>query len=449
MMSQGLLPSAEQRKQEKLPAYMDFNSKSIAPPAENMRYYLSPTNGNAFSASPTSGPIISFSIPCGSPGVYLNTLETALVLTLVNNTGSALTLDGSGVAVIEAVDVYYGSSHISSIQGYNNFVNTLSDFTSLGQHYVRGVDDFAVQGAVDAANIKAAVMSRKGKTIADKAAYTFMLPLVNCLGSLAQKAIPLSQLRDSIRLDIRLAGGHDWGVYAGTAAPSTTSGFNIINPKLWLTQIRISGDVENALIDSLPNRTIHVPCFDVQSFQTSVQGNAGGFSYQIPIKASSVGTVLVTMRDTVQGGSHTHRALSRDRANIESYRFRIGATIIPSTFIDCSGSAAEARMELQRALNQISSADSHSWVDNALYTKQATAAADALSAGDYGAFAFALNLSAFSMQEILSDGRSTRNEHVVLDVKFKTGNQPPLRVDVYCIKEQLLVAQGGIMHYED
>lgn len=445
MMSRTTLPSAQERVNEKLPSYMDFHSKAISPPAENQRFYVTPSNGNAFASSASSGSIISFSIPCGSPGVYLNTLETALVFTIKNDTGKILTLDGSALALIDSVDVYYGSSHISSIQGYANLVNTLSDFTSLGQHYVRGVNDTKIPSTINSDNLSDALKSRNGVVIPAGDSETFCLPLVNCLGTLAQKALPLSQLRDSIRVDIRLAGGLDWGVYDSLPV----NGWQVINPKLWLTQIRISGDVENALIDSLPNRTIQVPCFDVQSFQTTVSANAGSWSYQIPIKASSVTMLLVTLRDTASFAKHDHRSLARTRANLSSYRFRIGATIIPSTFIDCTGSGAETRMEVMRAMNQLSSSESHSFIDNELFTKEGDSDGANINAGEYGGFCFALQLSAFAMSEILSDGRSTRNEHVTIDATFASAQSPALRVDVYAIKEQLLVAQGGILHYED
>lgn len=444
MLQNNVLPSASERVNEKLPSFLDYSSKALAPPSSNMRYFEAPTNGSSFAPSANSGPLISFNINCGSPGVFLNTTETALCLTVVNTSAQPLTLDGSALALIESIDVYYGSSHISSIQSYANFVNTLSDFTSMGHHYVRGVADTILPDTYGAEGVENALKSRKGELIGVGGRKTFMLPIVNCLGTLAQKALPLSALKDHIRCDIRLAGFNDYGTYPA----AITGGITIVDPRLWLTEIRLDGAVERALMDSLPNGKIHVPCFDVQSFMTSVQENAGAFTYQIPIKCSSLSTVLVTLRETVQGGKHDYRALSRTRANILDYRFRIGSHVIPSTFIDCTGTAAEARMELQRALNQLSASESHTFVDNELYTLEGADGA-ALAAGAYGCFAFALNLSSMSMAEILSDGMNTRNIHATLEVRFRTGTQPALRADIYAIKEQLLVVQGSLMHYED
>lgn len=111
--------------------------------------------------------------------------------TIKNDTGKILTLDGSALALIDSVDCYCGSSHISSIQGYANLVNTLSDFTSIGQHYVRGVADTKCPTTYTSTALNDTHKSRNGVVIAAGASETFCLPLVNCLGTLAQKALPL------------------------------------------------------------------------------------------------------------------------------------------------------------------------------------------------------------------------------------------------------------------
>ncbi|KAJ1628036.1 hypothetical protein T492DRAFT_841891 [Pavlovales sp. CCMP2436] len=443
------MSSSADRVQESLPSFLNYKQKSIAPPCQSARFYLTPSNGSTFSSTATSGPVMRFDIPCGSGGTHLNGAETVLVFTVVNTTGQSLTLDGSALACIDALDVYAGSTHISSIQSYANYVNTLSDFTTIGSHYARGVADFDLTqaaGALTGAMVKAAVGTRNGVTIATGDRATFSLPIVNFLGSLAMKSIPLSQIKDSLRLEVRLSGGLDWGV--ASALPTVANSWGVANPRLWLTHVVLDGAVESALIASLPNSVVHVPCFDVQSFMTSVPANTGSFTYQIPLRVSSLNMILVTLRETAGLGQFDYRALSRTRGNIDSYRFRIGSQIIPSSYIDCSGTPAEARMELMRALNQTSSSEAHSFVTNDQYALEG-ANGGALSKVLCGGFAFALTLSAMQMAEILSDGRSTRNEYVTMDVKFRSITQPALRVDIYCQTDMVLVCEGGILHYEN
>lgn len=451
MMNMNPFPDAEERKKETLPAYMDFKSKHFSPPAECSRFFISPVSGSQFASSASTGPIVSFNIAAGMPGIYMNTLETAFVFTIQNKTGQALTLDGDGSAVISSIDLYYGSSHISSILDYNVLANTLSDFTSFGYHYISGTRD-APSTVVDNSkpNIDSAITAlrtRQGVVIPADGTYTVSIPLICPIGTLASKAIALSQLKDSIRLDIRLAGGLDWGVYGG----AVTAGFNIIQPKLWLTHIRISGDVETALMNSLPNRSISVGCFDVHSFNTTIPSNQGSFTYQVPIKVSSLTSIFVVFRETDHLGKHDKRALTRTRNNLESYRFRIGSTLLPSSSIDCSGSGAEARMELYRALNLLSESNPVTYIDNGLYVKEgANGGAMTLAQNlQGGGFCIGLNCSAFSMAEVLSDGRSTRNEHVTFDGKFLTTTSQSMTVTFFCFTEKALVIEAGNMSYSD
>jgi hypothetical protein len=450
MMNMNPFPDAEERKKETLPAYMDFKTKHFSPPAECSRFFISPVSGSQFASSASSGPIVSFNISCGMPGIYMNTLETAFVFTIQNKSGQTLTLDGDGSAVISAIDLYYGSSHLSSILDYNVLSNTLSDFTSSGYHYISGTRDAPSTATFTDVGVNAAITAlrtRQGVQIPNDGTYTVSIPLICPIGTLASKAIALSQLKDSLRLDIRLSGGLDWGVYGA----AVTTGFNIIQPKLWLTHIRISGDVETALINSLPNRSISVGCFDVHSFNTSIGANQGSFTYQIPIKVSSLTSIFVVFRETDHLGKHNRRALTRTRNNLENYRFRIGSTLIPSSSIDCSGSGAEARMELYRALNLISESNPVTYIDNGLYIKEGANGGAMTEAQNLqgGGFCIGLNCSAFSMSEVLSDGRSTRNEHVTFDGKFLTTTSQPMVVSFFCFTEKALVIEGGNMTYSD
>lgn len=442
----GLLPNADDRVSEKLPAYMNYSMKDVAPPCENSRYFLSPINGSTFVSNATSGPIMSFALQCGTPSTYLNTLETTLVFTISNTTNVAMTLDAGGaLALIESCDIYFGSSHLSSVQAYGNLCNTLSDFTSFGNHSIRGVADVVMPATYTATTAQSALKVKTGQTIAASSTLTVAIPLLNLLGSLSQKAIPIGMLKDSLRIDLRLAGGLSWGTYP--SAP-TTNLYTIVNPRLWLTEIRLDGQVENALISSLPNGIIHIPTFDIQSFSTSINANCGAWSYQIPIKCSSLCSVIVTMRETVALGKHNYSDMQRTKATMESYRFRIGSRLIPSTPIDCTGSACESFMELKRCLNQLALPENPSYIDAGLYIAEG-ASGGAIGSTTQGCFAFGLNLSALAMSEVLSDGRNVRNEYITIDSKMVSATSQALMVNIYCFQEKLLVVQNGLLTYSD
>ncbi|KAJ1623037.1 hypothetical protein T492DRAFT_1058148 [Pavlovales sp. CCMP2436] len=68
-------------------------------------------------------------------------------------------------------------------------------------------------------------------------------------GTLAMKAIPLSQLQDSIRLEVKWASQTEWGTYSTAAA--STSGCTVSNIKLHISGVRMDGAVERAMMDML------------------------------------------------------------------------------------------------------------------------------------------------------------------------------------------------------
>lgn len=410
--------------EEKLPPIVAYAEKYQSPPVQSARYYLTAVNGNSFNCPPTTGTVIRFEIPAGTYGSHLNTQETALALTITNTTGNTLTLDGSGFALIDRIDVYYGSMQISSIAGYGNLATVMTDFTGgASPHFSKGQDTI-----------------NAGRVIANTASDTFVLPLINCLGSLALKAIPLSELRDNIRVEVVLNPSMDFGLYGATF----TTGVTISSAKLWLTNIMLSGDVHSALVASV-NGKLKVPVFDVENYRTSIGVNVGAFTYTIPVKVSSLTSVICTLRESSLFNVFGSRALQRTRSSLSTYQFRIGSQSVPSALIDCSGTATEARMEVQRALNQLNLPVSESYISTALYS---LGGATANAANAQGSFAFALNLSAFGAADVLSDGKNIRLESLSVDLKF-VGTNVPLQLDVYCLHEKLLCIENSQMTYKN
>ena len=384
--------------------------------------------------------------------------ETALCITVRNDSGQSITIDGNGFALIEQIDLWYGSSHLSSIAQYDLFAQIINDYTGgVGYHYAKGNADIAAGVTVDVgatfnqANINNSINTaltnsflnlsqRNGRVIPAGASDTFVLPIMNLIGSMAMKCLPIGELRDSIKIEIKTTPALDWGVYA--ANPS--SAMTLTDVRLWLTTIQLDGNTHAALSKQL-NGKFHVPVFDVESFRTSIQANTGSFSYHIPVRVSSLVTVLVALRENAVFNAFNQRSLSRTKSTLNDYRFRLGSQTLPATQIICSGSGAEARMELMRAFNQLSLPTSDTFVNNALYN---LGGASALPAGSGGCFVFALNLSALGSADILSDGRNTRMEQLVLDLRF-VGNNVALQMDVFAIHEKVIVIEQNVATYRN
>ncbi|KAJ1618442.1 hypothetical protein T492DRAFT_1092655, partial [Pavlovales sp. CCMP2436] len=162
-----------------------------------------------------------------------------------------------------------------------DFTTDLDSLRSSGT--VRGVADFSPVAVATSANIKDAYYARSGATIAAGGSLMVALPLMSVLGTLAMKAIPVSQLQDSIKLEVKWVVQTNRGTFVD--APSALSGCTISDIKLHISQVRLDGAVERAMMDSLGG-IVHCPTLDYSHFRSTVAPNAGFISMQIPIHVS-------------------------------------------------------------------------------------------------------------------------------------------------------------------
>ncbi|KAJ1629941.1 hypothetical protein T492DRAFT_840403 [Pavlovales sp. CCMP2436] len=405
---------------EALPDYFNYVPRPVAPPAEMIRHYLTSTGGGA---PQTDGSKAEFSIPSSNPGLHLDPSQTVLSFQINNNNTGPMTLDGGAHAIDQSINVFFGSVHISSIHEYGALFALTQDFTTdldslRSSGTVRGVAAFSPVAV--AANIKDAYYSRNGATIAAGGSLMVALPLMSVLGTLAMKAILLSQLQDSIKLEVKWATQTNWGTFAD--APSALSGCTVSDIKLHISQVCLDGAVERAMMDSLGG-IVHCPPLDYSHFRSTVAPNAGFISMQIPIRVSQACNIFVVLRES-----------ARTKAGMIDYRFRVGATVIPQTAIKCICSAAEARFELARTFG--------SGVADA-------AARSCISAEQFltDGYAVGLSLQAFPQTDALFDGISIRNMHVVFESKISASN-PACYLDVWVQHEKIIVCQNGLMTYE-
>ncbi|KAJ1640857.1 hypothetical protein T492DRAFT_831848 [Pavlovales sp. CCMP2436] len=217
---------------EALPDYFNYVPRPVAPPAEMIRHYLTSTGGGA---PQTGGSKAEFSIPCSNPGLHLDPSQTVLSFQINNHNAGPMTLDGGAHAIIQSIDVFFGSVNISSIDEYGALFAPTQDFTTdldslRSSGTVRGLADFLPAAVATVANIKDAYYARNGATIAAGGSLMVALPLMSVLGTLAMKAIPLSQLQDSIKLEVKWATQNNWGTFAD--APSSTTGCTVSDIKL-------------------------------------------------------------------------------------------------------------------------------------------------------------------------------------------------------------------------
>ncbi|KAJ1629394.1 hypothetical protein T492DRAFT_1118176 [Pavlovales sp. CCMP2436] len=217
------------------------------------------------------------------------------------------------------------------------------------------------------------------------------------------------------KLEIKWATQTNWGTFVN--APSALSGCTVSDIKFHISQVRLDGAVERAMMDSLGG-IVHCPTLDYSHFRSTVAPNAGFISMQIPIRVSQACNIFVVLRESAITNEFSRKMISqRTKAGMIDYRFRVGATVITQTAINCTGSAAEARFELARTFGSgVADASARSSIS----------AEQFLTDG----YAVGLSLQAFPQTDALSDGISTRNMHVVFESKISASN-PACYLDVW------------------
>ncbi|KAJ1637246.1 hypothetical protein T492DRAFT_834613 [Pavlovales sp. CCMP2436] len=414
---------------EALPDYFNYAPRPVAPPAEMIRHYLTSTGDGA---PQTGGSKAEFSIPCSNPGLHLDPSQTVLSFQINNNNTGPMTLDGGAHAIVQSINVFFESVHISSIDEYGCLFALTQDFTTdldslRFSGTVRGVADFSPAAVATTANIKDAYYSRNGAMIAAGGSLMVAPPLM-------PSHYPSSN-QDSIKLEVKWATQTNWGTFAD--APSALSGMHCQRHQashLHISQVRLDGGVERAMMDSLGG-IVHCPTLDYSHFRSTVTPNAGFISMQIPIRVSQDCNIFVVLRESAVTNGFSRKMISqRTKAGMIDYRFRVGATVIPQTAINCTVSTAEARFELARTFG--------SGVSDA-------AARSCISAEQFltDGYAVGLSLQAFPQADALSDGISTRNMHVVFESKISASN-PACYLDVWVQHEKIIVCQNGLMTYE-
>ncbi|KAJ1616601.1 hypothetical protein T492DRAFT_850710 [Pavlovales sp. CCMP2436] len=132
-----------------------YESRPIASPAEMIRHYLTSTGGGA----PVSGSAKSeFQVPCGTPGLRLDSSQSILSFSVNNNNSTPMTLNCGAQACIASLELYFGSQHLSSIQEYGALFSLVQDFTTdldslRSSGTVRGIADFSPAGVASADKI--------------------------------------------------------------------------------------------------------------------------------------------------------------------------------------------------------------------------------------------------------------------------------------------------------
>lgn len=408
-------------------SYNYAKPKDLAVPAQSIRSSVVPGPSNEFGP----GTKMIFQLPTGSPGTHWNTSESYLQFDVFNNSTTSLTLTGTAHSCIQSIDTYFGSTHVASNDQFGELCQMLMDTQAstssrMTTNTIMGSSDYlpisgnVILDAVDA------YYSRDGARIEAGERKTVCLPLPYCLGSLAQKSIPLGVIRDGLRVEVKVAPLPKWGV---TGNGLSTGSFKLDNVKYQMSLVQLADSVEQALVRSIPR--IIIPTSNWHHAQTTVQ--SGSINFTLPWKMASANAIFAIIRaDSSVESAAVHGNL-RTRADASYFYLKIGAHNVPQERISLANGAAEGRMELMKALQSVDMADAPSTLSSAVYDEEG--------------FVMGLSLSAFGLSDILSDGRVLRDEAVQFVCDTKAGVS--IIVDFFCQADMLLEVSDGIVSFSE
>lgn len=393
----------------------------VASSAEAMRITLTPTSGTSFGSR---GRII-FQLPSGSASMYFNPNNTYLQYTMRSNVlaTTAFTLDASGYSPIQAIDVYFGSNHVSSVTDVHILANMLLDHTCSASD--RGTS-LSTMGCADVTAATPTARNGRALATAKDSTVDVALPLVGLFGpGNCTKAIALSLLRDDVRIEITLNPIFSWA----TGAPLAEGSLFIEQVKLQAEVIRLDSAVEQGILAKIPKGVMAIPATDMLCYSTTVSPSAGAISWQIPCRAKSVQAVYIVMSEVVNSTTVTVKSSSTfSRAGLSSYSFRVGGYRVPSIPV---ANAVEMRSELYKSMRVLNASNNPSSVTQTQYEAEA--------------FAIGLGLDAFQNEGILLDGKSLASSSGILFEATLASNNASLNVFAYVICDSILTISDGLL----
>ena len=172
-----------------------YNMKPSSARGRSYRCSIQPTNKTNFNPGDTC----VMYIPCGRRNTFLDTQQSYIKYTVVNNdTFNRLYFDNTAASVINRLDIFHASNLLESVQAYNVLYNYLMDYQlnhseRLGYSAVFGMNNVATS----AQNTRQGLLLGQSPTANNK--ITTCMPLLSGICGLGlDKCLPVGNLNDDI-----------------------------------------------------------------------------------------------------------------------------------------------------------------------------------------------------------------------------------------------------------
>jgi hypothetical protein len=301
------------------------------------------------------------------------------------------------------------------------------------------------------------VGDRSGASIAVSGQLTCCMPLFSgVVGVLNQKMLALGLLSDDIRMEITFESSA-----VGVCAVAGTPAFQVIDLQLELSIVELSDEGEN-MVRSIanPDEPIYFHGTSWRHYTSSIPASQSGtFATLVPARFASLKQIAVLPICNTQSASATSYSTgSRCNPAIDSYFFRVGASIIPNKPVvlnnaNNTGGYAEAYAELLKSWHALHSIANTTCLGQEYAVNDAAITNTPVIAQYTGAnsykngFAIAQEMESFAQRsDVLLSGYNTLSSQVFFEANINsTGPTVGYTLHFFAWYDHILVLERGLL----
>lgn len=466
-----------------IPNNLKYQSKAESAPARRYRTNIQPQNGSGTATSGyTNNNTIIINIPTRN-NTALITSESCLKFSAQNTVGgtnaTVFNLESCGAhSYIQRIRVFHGSNLLSDIDQYNGLAKILYDFqmpldavqgrfsATSGTTNEYGINPVGTNFTDVQGNGLVAKPTNRGKCYVTPNIATagsvlnsgssvtdnFSINLISLVGSLSSnRYLPLWEMTSApLRVEIQLVPSIINALCIAPAGAATgTAGFVLYNVE-YVAEFLELPDSAISAIKAGSSNPLQMVFSDFRSYpySTFLQATTTQVSMPIPAKFSSLKSLVVAQKITI--GSSTYYPLSSSDFNLQSYQFRIGSEVVPSTgpstksdffneAVKCFGSIAD--------LGYQPSIDSDSY--NAPYNAGAVTTFLQAQTTNSGSFVVGIDLESYQNTDksTIFAGMNTNTSDIFYNpIHNATASNTPINYNAYANFDSVLVCENGVAY---
>lgn len=368
-------------------------------------------------------------------------------------------IDNTAHSFIERIMTYQSGNLLDDLQNYSVLANALVDASlsqseKIGNSPMLGSEDTyfyptqVVQGStMTVANWNAGLpnANRKGQELTDGASYTFCIPLIYFLGSLAEKYVPVFAINDDIRVEIT------WSSVLKALVSSTN--FVISNPEIVVDYLEVSPAVISLIQSTYKGRDLVIACQSYKTYTSSIaSATSGTVSQIIPAKVKSARMMLFSFRPSETQIQNSYCVSSRIcpfHSQGDQFWLNIGGMNVPQQPIRTriAGNFSQFYSSLQSAFHSLQHLDNNGSLSRTYFQVFPTQTGYQTGTSAYrNGFLTAINLDSYQNQGDLSNsgmdlsGLTTYWQGLIgTAAKTSANADQSITVDAFVLHDKMLV----------